>query len=71
VSYQRRVTTWRELLAEARQGMPAREARWLVEEVSGWEGPEHALHLDDPVTQKAMVRFDKLLARRLGGAPRQ
>jgi release factor glutamine methyltransferase len=71
VSYQRRVTTWRELLAEARQGMPAREARWLVEEVSGWEGPEHALHLDDAVTQKGMVRFDKLLARRLAGEPIQ
>jgi release factor glutamine methyltransferase len=63
--------SWRELLAEAKRGMPAREARWLVEEVSGWEGPEHALHLDDPVTKRGMARFDALLARRLAGEPIQ
>ena len=64
-------TTWRALLKEARKGMPAREARWLVEEVSGWEGPDHALHLDDAVTNKKMARFDALLARRLAGEPIQ
>ena len=51
--------------------MPGREARWLVEEVSGWEGPDHALHLDDPVTETAVARFDALLARRLAGEPIQ
>jgi release factor glutamine methyltransferase len=65
------VKPWRSLLAEARRGLPAREARWLVEEASGWEGAEHLLHLDDPVTAKAMVRFDAMLARRLAGEPIQ
>src|SRR3954452_24191493 len=51
--------------------MPAREARWLVEEVSDWEGPEYALHLDDPVTKRAMARFEELLVRRLAGEPIQ
>ena len=64
-------TSWRKLLAEAKGGMPAREARWLVEEVSGWEGPDHALHLDDPVTKKAAARFEALLARRIAGEPIQ
>jgi release factor glutamine methyltransferase len=64
-------TSWRELQAEAKRGMPAREARWLVEEVSGWEGPDLALHLDEPVPKRGMARFDALLARRLAGEPIQ
>ena len=64
-------TSWRELLAEAKGGMPAREARWLVEEVSGWEGPDLPLHLDDPVAKPKMDRFHARLARRLAGEPIQ
>jgi release factor glutamine methyltransferase len=63
--------SWRELLAEAKQGMPAREARWLVEEASGWEGADHVLHLDDAVTKRGIARFDAMRQRRLAGEPIQ
>jgi release factor glutamine methyltransferase len=65
------VTPWRALLDEARARLEEREARWLVEEVSGWEGADHVVHLDDPVTERAVARFDQLVARRLAGEPIQ
>lgn len=70
--------TWRALLAAAEQRLAAAgfdsaasDARRLVEEVSGHEGPELALALREPATVRGVARFDQLLARRAGGEPLQ
>ena len=70
--------TWRELRAEAearfrRAGLPSPgvDARRVVEEVTGVEGPEVALVLSDPATRRAVARFDRLVARRCEGEPLQ
>jgi release factor glutamine methyltransferase len=66
------VTTWRQLLAEATQKLESpQEARWLVERVSGLEGNEYALGLDEPVSARAMPFFAELLERRAAGEPLQ
>jgi release factor glutamine methyltransferase len=61
--------TWREVLAESTErlravGLPSQEARWIVEEISGFD-------LDDLVTRRGMARHDELLRRRLSGEPLQ
>ncbi len=48
-----------------------REARWIVEEASGHEGPEFALSLDRPATEREVVRIDAMTARRVAGEPLQ
>lgn len=70
--------TWRALLAEAERRLAAvgldsaaSDARRLVEEVSGHEGPDLALALAEPATVRGVARFDQLLARRAGGEPLQ
>jgi release factor glutamine methyltransferase len=64
--------SWRELLIEATAVLgEANEARWLCEEVSGWRGAEFNLHATQPASQRAVARFDALLARRLTGEPLQ
>ena len=66
------IATWRELLAEATRRLESpQEARWLIERVSGFEGGEYALGLDEPVSARAMPFFEELLARRAGGEPLQ
>lgn len=69
---------WRSLLVEAidrlqRAGVPSpeAEARWIVQEVSGNEGPSFLASLDHPATRRAVVRFDAMLARREAGEPLQ
>ena len=61
--------TWREVLAESTErlgavGLPSQEARWIVEEIGGFD-------LDDLVTRRGMARHDELLRRRLSGEPLQ
>jgi release factor glutamine methyltransferase len=64
--------TWRELLALATKQMgDANEARWLCEEVCGDRGAAFQATLDTAATQRAVARFDALLARRLTGEPLQ
>lgn len=60
-----------EKLTEAGVGDPAAEARWLIEEVSGLEGAEWILGLDDPATQRGVARLDELVLRRRAGEPIQ
>lgn len=48
-----------------------REARWIVEEASGHEGPEFALSLGRPATEREVVRIDAMTARRVAGEPLQ
>ncbi|MEZ5252273.1 MAG: peptide chain release factor N(5)-glutamine methyltransferase [Microthrixaceae bacterium] len=69
---------WSELLSEAtarlrRAGLDtaASDARRIVEEASGLEGAELIVSLEDPVTERAMARFDDMIARREAGEPLQ
>lgn len=69
---------WRALLAEAEHrltaagvGSPAAEARWIVEDASGFEGAELVEGLARPATRRGVARFDAVLGRRLGGEPLQ
>lgn len=63
--------SWREVLDEDSARLPQHEARWIVEEASGHEGGALVAHLDDAVTQRALVRHDEMVARRLAGEPLQ
>jgi len=70
--------SWRALQAEAARrladaglGRPEVDARWIVEEASGFEGAEYVLGLDQPATVRGVARFDRLVARRLAGEPLQ
>ncbi len=74
-----RTVSWRELLAETTGLLaasteverPAAEARWLVEEASGLDGPDWVLGLDDPAARRGVAHLDAMVARRLGGEPVQ
>lgn len=50
---------------------PAVDARRLVEEASGHEGPAFHAGLDHAVTRRSLAYFDAMLARRLAGEPLQ
>ena len=50
---------------------PELEARWLVEQASGYEGSEYLLALDEPATKRMVASFDSMLERRLNGEPLQ
>jgi len=70
--------SWRALQAEAARrladaglGRPEVDARWIVEEASGFEGADYVLGLDQPATVRGVARFDRLVARRLAGEPLQ
>lgn len=70
--------SWRELLAEtagrlAEAGVPApdAEARWIVEEVTGLDGAELVLGLDEPATVRGVARLDASVDRRVAGEPIQ
>ncbi len=68
---------WRSLLAEATTALdgvvasPEVDARRIVEEASGHDGPDWFRALDELVTVRAMARFDAMLARRRAGEPLQ
>lgn len=69
---------WRQFYDEATERLtqagfesPAMDARRIVEEAAGFEPAEFAVHLNDPATQRGVVRFDKMLPRRLAGEPLQ
>lgn len=62
---------WRELLAEATAQIGSRDARRIVEEITGVE--PGALHrvLDEAATERGVARFEALVARRVAGEPLQ
>lgn len=57
--------------AQAAIENPSLEARWLVEQASGYEGAEYVMALDEPATVRMVSAFDAMLARRLAGEPLQ
>jgi release factor glutamine methyltransferase len=63
--------TWAELLGEATARVGARDARRIVEEVSGLEGAEWVLGQDGAATRRAVARLDDMVARRAAGEPLQ
>lgn len=64
--------SWRELLAEARARLGStNEARRIVERASGYDGAEHHLRLDDPVTVRVAAHFEQMVERRAAGEPLQ
>ena len=70
--------SWRALLAEttghltdAGVEQPAVEARWIVETVTGLDGAELVLGLDELATVRGVARLDALVARRRDGEPIQ
>lgn len=63
---------WRALLRSAERDLGSvREARWIVERASGWEGGELWEHLDDVVPSRAVPFFDAMVERRRAGEPLQ
>lgn len=74
----RRTVPWRALLAETAERLSTvglttagQEAHWLVEEVSGLDGADWVMGLDEPATQRGVARLDALVERRCGGEPIQ
>lgn len=84
-SYEGRETvSLRELVAEATRCLrsseieggatidnPEAEARWIVEQSSGYEGGDYVRALDTPATVRMVHAFDAMLGRRLAGEPLQ
>lgn len=62
---------WSQLLDEATRRLGADEARRIVEELTDAEPGQLHRVLDDPVTVRAIARFDAMVARRLAGEPLQ
>lgn len=63
---------WRELVASAAARLGSLgEARRIVEEVTGWDGAELVLHLDEPSTALTHARCAQLVDRREAGEPLQ
>jgi release factor glutamine methyltransferase len=70
--------TWRALEVETERRLraagvddAAREARWLVEEVSGYDAAETVLAHDRPATELGVARLEQLVERRSSGEPLQ
>jgi release factor glutamine methyltransferase len=70
--------SWRTLLTETTDRLraggvasPEVSARRIVEEVTGYEGAELALGLDDLATVRGVAALDRMVARRLAGEPLQ
>ena len=70
--------SWRRLQAETARRLaaggidrPDVEARWIVEEASGFEGADYLPGLDRPATVRRVATLDRLVARRLAGEPLQ
>jgi release factor glutamine methyltransferase len=69
--------SWAMLLREAAQRLaavsadPRTDARRIVEQAGGFEPAQFATALDELVTTRQMVAFDRMLERRLTGEPLQ
>ena len=64
--------TWRRLLGEARHRLGSLDdARRIVERASGFDGVQHHLRLDEPVTVRAAAHFEHMVERRAAGEPLQ
>ena len=70
--------SWRELRADTadrlrRAGVEGadRDARWIVERVSGYAGAEMVAGEDEPATGPAIAHVDDMVERRIGGEPLQ
>lgn len=70
--------TWRELRARAERVLgpvgvssAVAEARWLVEEASGYEGADLVAAEQQPAPARAREQLDEMLARRSAGEPIQ
>lgn len=50
---------------------PGVSARRILEQASGWDGAELAVHLDDSATVRMVAYLDAMVARRLRGEPVQ
>jgi len=61
----------RERLAAAEVASPDSEARWIVEQASGFEGADFRGGLDQLATQRGVAYFDSMMQRRLTGEPLQ
>jgi len=68
---------WRSFFDEACERLttavsaPAAEARWIVEQASGFEGGDFVGGLDSLATQRGVAHFDSMMQRRLAGEPVQ
>ena len=53
--------TWASLRADARARVDERDAQWIVERASGWDGAELVAHLDEVVPERAYVRLHDMV----------
>jgi release factor glutamine methyltransferase len=72
------VATWGDLRAHAEERLRSTdaaradsEARWMVEQVSGYDGAELVTHEHEPATAPAAQHLDDMLDRRVRGEPLQ
>jgi release factor glutamine methyltransferase len=66
------VSTWRTALADATAVLGSEsEARWMVEEASGYERASLLVHLDEAVTARCGGYLSGMVKRRLAGEPLQ
>jgi release factor glutamine methyltransferase len=72
------VTTWGDLRFRAEARLldtsvlrPEQEARWMVEQVSGYDGAELLTNESEAAPAAAVRRLDSMLERRSGGEPLQ
>ena len=64
--------TWRAPLRSAEQRLGSvRDARWVVERASGWEGGDLWRHVDDLAPARAVAFLDGMVERRRAGEPLQ
>jgi release factor glutamine methyltransferase len=63
--------TWGEALAWASEQVGPNDARWIVEEASGWDGGTLRGHLDEKVTVRCRRHLESMVARRVAGEPLQ
>ena len=66
------MSTWRAALAETTAALGSEsDARWIVEEASGYERAALVVHLDDSVTARCGGYLSGMVERRLAGEPLQ
>lgn len=62
---------WREALTWVSEQVGPNDARWIVEEASGWDGATLRCHLDEEVAGRCRRYLESMVARRLAGEPLQ